>query len=71
LDRAVRNVRRWLPSLPVERILRAASSSAAAAIGEHRTGDLAEGRDADLVLLDDAFEPVLTIVQGRIAWQRS
>jgi N-acetylglucosamine-6-phosphate deacetylase len=71
LDRAVRNVRAWLPSLPVERILRAASSSAAAAVGEQQTGVLAEGFDADLVVLDEAFEPALAIVRGQVVWRRA
>jgi len=70
LDRAVRNVHRWLPHVPLERVLEAASSSAAAAIGERQTGVLVEGRDADLGVLDAALEVVATIGRGTIVWQR-
>jgi N-acetylglucosamine-6-phosphate deacetylase len=67
LDRAVRNVRGWLPHLPLERILRAASAAPAAAIGENGTGEIAEGKAADLVVLDSGLGVVATLVRGK--WQ--
>lgn len=70
LDRAVRNVRRWLPTLPVAHVLAAASAAAARVIGERDAGAIAEGRTADLVVLDATLEVVATVCRGRIAWQR-
>jgi len=70
LDRCVRNVRRWLPELPLAHILAAAASAPAAVIGETQVGSLAEGRRADLVLLDASLEVVSTICRGVVVWRR-
>jgi N-acetylglucosamine-6-phosphate deacetylase len=70
LDRAVRNLRSWLPNLPLEDVLNAAARAPAAAAGVTETGVIAEGRFADLVVLDAAFQVVATICRGRVAWQR-
>jgi len=70
LDRAVRNLRRWLPDVPLARILRAASSAPAAVIGETDAGEIVEGRSADLVLLDSDLNVVETIVHGATVWKR-
>jgi N-acetylglucosamine-6-phosphate deacetylase len=64
LDRAVRNVHGWLPDLPIERILRAASSAGAAAIGERATGEIAEGKVADLVALDSGLQVAAAWIKG-------
>lgn len=66
LDRAVRNVRGWLPHLPLERILRAASTAPAAAIGEAGAGEIAEGKAADLVVLDNQLEVAAAVVRGSL-----
>jgi N-acetylglucosamine-6-phosphate deacetylase len=51
---AVRNLHGWLPRLPLETILAAASTVPAAVIGRaDRCGVIAEGRDAEMVVLDD------------------
>ncbi len=70
LDRAVRNLHRWLPDVPLARILRAASSAAAAVIGETDAGEIADGRNADLVVLDSELNVVETIVRGATVWKR-
>lgn len=70
LDRAVRNLHRWLPRLPLEDVLRAASSAPAAVIGETQTGAIVEGRSADLVVLDSNLEVVATICRGSTVWKR-
>jgi N-acetylglucosamine-6-phosphate deacetylase len=64
LDRAVRNVRSWLPQLPLGRILNAASSAPAAAIGEERTGVIAAGKPADLTILDHDLSVVAALTGG-------
>lgn len=66
LDRAVRNVHAWLPQVPLEALLQAASTNAAAAIGVQSTGVIAEGADADLVLLDEHLEVVASVVRGSL-----
>jgi N-acetylglucosamine-6-phosphate deacetylase len=66
LDLAVRNVRRWLPGLSLERILGAATSAPAAVIGETRVGKIAEGNEADIVILDGALQVVTTVVAGKV-----
>jgi N-acetylglucosamine-6-phosphate deacetylase len=60
----VRNVRGWLPDLELARILRAASTAPATVIGEHATGEIAVGKAADLVVLDDNLEVVACLTQG-------
>jgi N-acetylglucosamine-6-phosphate deacetylase len=70
LDRAVRNLRRWLPDLAVEHVLGAASAAPAAVIAETETGAIAEGRRADLVLLDAGLEVVATLCRGTMIWKR-
>lgn len=64
LDRAVRNILGWLPDLPLERVLRSASTAAAGVIGEQSTGELVVGKDADLVVLDDNLEVVACLTRG-------
>jgi len=70
LDRAVRNVHRWVPQLPLDQVLSAASSAPAAVIGEQRTGIIAEGHMADLVMLDADLNVVATVCGGRQVWRR-
>jgi N-acetylglucosamine-6-phosphate deacetylase len=65
LDRAVRNVRGWLPQLPLERILLAASTAPAAAIGETTCGEITPGKRADLVILDATLTPVAALAGGK------
>jgi N-acetylglucosamine-6-phosphate deacetylase len=71
MDRAVRNLRRWLPRLALEDILAAASSAPASVVGEAHAGFIEEGRAADLVLLDRDLAVVATICKGAVAWRRS
>jgi N-acetylglucosamine-6-phosphate deacetylase len=66
LDRAVRNLRSWLPRLPLESVLRAATSAPAAVIGETRVGEIAEGKEADLVIMNERLEMVATVMRGQL-----
>jgi N-acetylglucosamine-6-phosphate deacetylase len=70
LDRAVRNVRHWLPDLPLAQLLAAASAAPAAVIGEHGRGTIAVGQRADLVLLDGTLTVVATVCCGRVVWRQ-
>jgi N-acetylglucosamine-6-phosphate deacetylase len=70
LDRAVRNIRHWLPALPLQELLAAASAAPAALIGEPARGTIAVGQRADLALLDDSLNVVATVCGGRVVWRQ-
>ena len=69
LDRAVRNLGAWAElSLPAA--LAAASSRAADVLGLADRGWVAPGAVGDLVLLDRSGEVMVTVVGGRVAFDR-
>jgi len=68
LDAGVRNLVR-LVGLPLERALGPATRVPARVLGL-RKGCLAPGYDADVVLLDEALQPALTIVGGEQVFRR-
>ena len=70
LDRAVRNVRRWLPDLSLPRLLASASTSAAEVVGVTDTGRIDEGLYADLVILEEDLNVAATICRGALVWRR-
>lgn len=47
------------------------SKNPARALGLHQKGTIAEGFDADLVVLDDAMQVQMTIVGGEIVFDRT
>ncbi|MBI2822782.1 MAG: N-acetylglucosamine-6-phosphate deacetylase [Acidobacteria bacterium] len=70
LDRAVRNCVGWTGMRRAE-IIRMASYNAARALGiSDRKGVIAEGGDADLVLLNERLEVDGTIVGGRVVYRK-
>ncbi|MHB1294473.1 MAG: N-acetylglucosamine-6-phosphate deacetylase [Anaerolineae bacterium] len=70
LDRAVRNVMQ-AAGVPLEDALTMAAATPARALGlERRKGGIAEGLDADLVLLDGDLEVIRTLVGGATVFQR-
>lgn len=70
LDRAVRNLRRWLPHLSPQRAIEAASAAPAAVIGEGGAGRIAEGCVADLIVLEPDLAVAATFCRGRLMWQQ-
>jgi len=69
MERALQNICS-ATGRPLTEMWPASSLNAARAIGlSARKGSLEVGKDADLVLLDDAFTVHLTIVQGEIVFQ--
>lgn len=67
LDRAVRNLREWFPSAPIERLLHWASAAPASLLGLSGShGKIAPGCAADLVVLTPQLEVVCTVVAGRV-----
>jgi N-acetylglucosamine-6-phosphate deacetylase len=71
-DVAIRNLFTWFPKIPLREIFLMASLNPAKAIGidEHK-GQIAVGKDADIILMDESFEVALTIVEGRIVYTGS
>jgi len=66
MDRALGNFTR-ASGQSLGAVWRASSLNAAQAIGvSHRKGSLEAGKDADLVLLDDQFNVLLTVAEGEI-----
>ena len=69
LDQAVRNAVSLLGA-SVEAAVEMASLTPARAIEVHSTkGNLAPGKDADIVLLDSSLSPVATMVEGEVVWK--
>jgi N-acetylglucosamine-6-phosphate deacetylase len=71
LDRMVSNVARRLP-LRLEEAVRMATLSPATVLGvSDRKGRIAAGADADLVVLDEALDVVMTFVRGERVFSRA
>lgn len=70
LNNAVSNMRAHT-DLPIWQVVNMASRNAARAIGETRKGELTEGKDADIILVDDTFAVKRTIVRGRTVYVAS
>jgi len=70
LDGAVRNLHRWLPEVPLEDVLAAASAVPAAVIGDGDRGAIAEGRAADLAVLDAGLNVMMTMCGGVVTWRQ-
>lgn len=69
MNAAIRNLMA-ATSTSLEAIWPATSRTAARAIGlDHRTGSIAIGKDADLVLVDDDINVHVTIARGRIVYE--
>lgn len=70
MDQAVANLVR-LAGIPLAVAIRMASENPARAIGVlDRKGTLTPGKDADVVVLGEDLSVILTIVRGRIAYDR-
>jgi len=57
--------------LPFEEAVKAAGYNQLRSLGITDRGEIAEGQNADLVLLNDALDPVATIVNGEVRWKAS
>ena len=56
--------------LPLEEAVKAAGYNQLRSLGIAERGEIAVGQVADLVLVDSSLDPVMTFVNGRLAWQR-
>ena len=69
MDQAVRNLVKFT-GCSLREAVSAATLNPARLLKSHRKGRLVRGADADLVLLDDATCVALTIIAGKIAYNR-
>jgi N-acetylglucosamine-6-phosphate deacetylase len=69
MDEAVRNMVRWT-DVTIADALRMASAVPAYLLGFDRIGQIGEGSDADLVLLDADLRVQATIVRGEVVYER-
>ncbi len=71
LNAAIRNVFQWLGKIPLREIFSMASLNPARVIGlDGSKGQIAVGKDADIILMDEHFDVALTMVEGRIVYRR-
>ena len=56
--------------LPLEEAVKATSYNQCVSLGIPDRGEIAAGKIADIVLADANLHPVMTFVNGRLAWQR-
>ena len=70
LLQAVCNMVRWT-GVPVETAVRMASTVPARLLGLRDRGAIAVGPRADLVAFDAGFRPVMTMVGGRVVYERT
>lgn len=68
LDRAVRNAHD-MGGMATTQALFAATAGAAASIGEHTRGTLADGNEADIAVFDRQMQPTRTFVSGEEVWK--
>jgi N-acetylglucosamine-6-phosphate deacetylase len=66
LDGCMRNVHEWLPRLPAAEVVRMATETPAEVLGLRSKGRVAVGADADLVVLDGAWQVRKTIIGGAV-----
>ncbi|UCD56931.1 MAG: N-acetylglucosamine-6-phosphate deacetylase [Candidatus Hydrogenedentota bacterium] len=71
LNVAVKNVFQWFGNIPLREVLLMASLNPAKVIGaDDSKGQIAVGKDADIILMDEYFDVALTMVEGRIVYRR-
>ncbi|HEX2868040.1 MAG TPA: N-acetylglucosamine-6-phosphate deacetylase [Ignavibacteriales bacterium] len=71
LNKAVKNMIQYAGAKITEAIRMASLNGAKVLNLENQKGILAAGKDADLVVLDEDFEVEMTILQGRISYQKT
>jgi N-acetylglucosamine-6-phosphate deacetylase len=70
MSEAIRNVSNFT-GLPLEEVVKFASETPAKQLGIfNRKGSIALGKDADITVMDDHFNVLLTICRGKIAFQK-
>jgi N-acetylglucosamine-6-phosphate deacetylase len=71
LNIAVKNVFQWFGNIALREIFMMASLNPARVIGlQDRKGQIAVGKDADIILMDEYYDIALTMVEGKIVYRR-
>ncbi|MDF2535283.1 MAG: nagA, partial [Bacillales bacterium] len=71
MSEAIRNISNFT-GLPLEEVIKFATETPAKQFGIFdRKGSIAIGKDADITVMDDHFNVLLTICRGKIAFQKS
>jgi N-acetylglucosamine-6-phosphate deacetylase len=71
LNVAIKNVFEWYGTIPLREIFLMASLNPARVIGiDGSKGQIAVGKDADIILMDEHFDIALTMVEGRIVYKK-
>jgi N-acetylglucosamine-6-phosphate deacetylase len=71
LNVALKNVFQWFGAVPLREIFLMASLNPARVAGlDDSKGQIAVGKDADIVLMDEHFDVTLTMVEGQIVHRR-
>ncbi len=71
MNMAVRNVMQSV-GVPLETAIKMATINPAIVVDVHkRKGSLESGKDADIVIIDDNVNVFMTIVKGKIVYQRN
>ncbi|MCG3146737.1 MAG: N-acetylglucosamine-6-phosphate deacetylase [Verrucomicrobiae bacterium] len=66
----MKNLLKWLPDLPAEQVWAMGTLNPARVVGLENKGRIAIGADADLVLWDEALNPVKTWVGGELVYDK-
>jgi len=71
LNVAVKNVFEWFGTIPLREIFMMASLNPAVVAGlDDSKGQIAVGKDADIIMMDEHFDVTLTMVEGQIVHRR-
>ena len=70
MDQAVRNMYK-IVGVPLKSVMRMASTNPAALLGLEKKGDITKGKDADLIVFDDNIDIQLTMIKGKVVYQKN
>jgi len=71
LNVAIKNLFQWFGNIALREIFQMASLNPARVIGvDDSKGQIAVGKDADIILMDERYDVTLTMVEGKIVYRR-
>ena len=69
MDRALRNLIKFT-GRKLEDVIRFLTKNQANVLGLDNKGEIAVGKDGDIVILDNKLTPICTVVKGKIVYER-